>query len=188
MKFAIPACLLFSALVPSAYALTGADLDAANKYFADHPDIKTNAPWIYDEVMRKNTLQEANDYLSSNKPWNPATNNYLTLDPIPRRTTQSVPMASLTSSSASTVSVTDTHSYTDNQIAPLKATLDQDNQQIAQNTAGITQNHNDIAENHHDIAKTEDDVAHNQDAIQRTIPKCVLRKRRCRVIPGKLIS
>jgi len=170
MKFSISACLIFSALVPSAYALTGADLDAANAYFTLHPEIQKSVPDVYNLVMSANTLEQANDFLSNNKPWNPVTNDYWTFDPIPRSTIQSVPMVNLTPAIAPPVHVSDTdsHSYMDNQIAPLKTTLDQDNQQIAQNVAGITQNHNDIAENHHDIVKTQGEVAENQDAIHRT--------------------
>ncbi|MEJ5110561.1 hypothetical protein WH249_18345, partial [Enterobacter ludwigii] len=156
MKFIVPACLLFTATVPAAYALTGADLDAANAYFAVHPDIKANASWIYDEVMRKNTLQEANDYLNGNHPADNIHGGYMYLDPISLVSKPSVPMTNIEPTLPSPDPTTDAHTYINTQIAPLKTTLDQDNQDIAQNAAGITQNHNDIAENHHDIVKTEE--------------------------------
>jgi peptidoglycan hydrolase CwlO-like protein len=163
MKFLVPACLLFTATVPAAYALTGADLNAANAYFKLHPEIQTIAPYIYDEVMKKNSLQEANTYLSGNKPWNPATNGYLTLGQIPRSTITSVPMVNLEPSIAPSVAAPnpDSHSYTDNQIAPLKTTLT-DVQKSVDNENGL------ITQNQHQIAKTEEGVELSQEAIKRT--------------------
>ncbi|EWG74075.1 MULTISPECIES: YadA C-terminal domain-containing protein [unclassified Enterobacter] len=47
-------------------SLTGADLAAANSYFNSHPDIVKYAPWIRDNVIASNTLNDANNTLVSN--------------------------------------------------------------------------------------------------------------------------
>ncbi|MDX6022711.1 YadA-like family protein [Scandinavium sp. V105_16] len=163
MKFIVPACLFFTAIVPSAYALTGTDLDAANDYFTLHPEIQKIAPYVYNEVMKKNSLQEANTYLSGNKPWNPATNGYLTLGQITLSTTHSVPMVNLEPSITQPVSAPDpdTHSNIDNPIAPLKSTLPEVQKSDDAENGLITQNQRQIA-------KTEEGVELNQEAIKRT--------------------
>lgn len=73
--------VVISAVCAPAFAdLQGTDKLAADAYFLAHPEIATHASWILENTYRAATLQEANNQLSGNHPWNQETHQLMNLE------------------------------------------------------------------------------------------------------------
>ncbi|WP_426722926.1 YadA-like family protein [Enterobacter cloacae complex sp. 275J9] len=101
-KTAIAVLVSAGSMNVSNAALTGADLAAANSYFNSHPDIVKYAPWVRDNVLRSNTLKDANYTLVSNSYYDPVQNKLIYINQI-GGITPSVPMSTLTPSKPAVV-------------------------------------------------------------------------------------
>ncbi|HAS0922312.1 YadA-like family protein [Enterobacter cloacae] len=101
-KTAIAVLVSAGSMNVSNAALTGADLAAANSYFNSHPDIVKYAPWVRDNVLRSNTLKDANYTLVSNSYYDPVQNKLIYINQI-GGITPSVPMSILTPSKPAVV-------------------------------------------------------------------------------------